>query len=273
LPFEACYWPFGSNQLAVIKSPQVIADKLTIAFHGYGNDAKIFTEWIDDLPKHHALVCIELPGHGDSHWPYQEVLTIEQLWNGLQALMDHYQVKSIQLVGYSLGGRLALTLVEHYPTYIDKMLLIAPDGLRHRTLYRFIGKTWLGQQLLRLILHQYRLVLGLASILNKVGIITDGRYHFYRWHLEKSTSRKALWNRWFIFKNFTPNLWDVKEHIARRHIPVLLVMGAFDKIIKPHWSRTLMRSMHTVECEVFDCGHGLIQKVYQGRYIDYLKKS
>lgn len=66
----------------------------------------------------------DLPGHGDNtHLPLSTPLTFDTLADGFMRWLDHLKLKAINLVGYSMGGRLALYTAIKFPARINALVL------------------------------------------------------------------------------------------------------------------------------------------------------
>ena len=61
-----------------------------------------------ELAKDHQVIALDLPGHGQSDKPDDEKAYGLQLVADIVALLDHLQIKKAHLVGYSLGGMIAV---------------------------------------------------------------------------------------------------------------------------------------------------------------------
>ncbi len=100
--------------------------------HGFMGSGADFAEVISLLTPHFCCLTVDLPGHGltqvsaaDTH--YQMSATAKALIELLQQL----KIKTCSLVGYSLGGRLALYLAVYFPGYFKQVILeSASPGLK-----------------------------------------------------------------------------------------------------------------------------------------------
>lgn len=66
---------------------------------------------------------MDLPGHGTSVGLPQEPYTFEEAACSIIQLLDELQIDQAALVGYSMGGRLALYLALHYPERFTGLFL------------------------------------------------------------------------------------------------------------------------------------------------------
>lgn len=80
------------------------------------------SEWqpqIKALSEHFTVYTPDLPGHGQS--VNNKPLSIKNFAESIIEWLDELQLKSVHLLGSSLGGAVALYIAIHYPDYIDKL--------------------------------------------------------------------------------------------------------------------------------------------------------
>ena len=116
-------------------------EKVVVAFHGFGREAGDFEQFTSALEHDERFISINLFQHGNSQWPSERALTDSLKKNEhakfFQAFLGHLGVERFSLFAYSLGGKIAMQTCLLMPAQIDKMLLIAPDGLKVNRFYRF----------------------------------------------------------------------------------------------------------------------------------------
>ena len=103
--------------------------KLLVCFHGFGESAAEFSCLEPSLGDIYTLVAIDLPFHGSTRWN-GEVFDQEIVRHLAEKILEHYQLSIFSVLGYSLGGRVALSLVEALPQQVQQLILVAPDGVR-----------------------------------------------------------------------------------------------------------------------------------------------
>ncbi len=87
-----------------------------LLIHGFMGSSKDFCLAVSTLTKYFHCICIDLPGHGETPITDDHFVSIaEQI---LEIAPDN-----CYLLGYSLGGRLALYLALHYPDRWQKVIL------------------------------------------------------------------------------------------------------------------------------------------------------
>jgi pimeloyl-[acyl-carrier protein] methyl ester esterase len=113
-----------------------------VLLHGWGMNLRIFDGLRDALAVEHEVTSIDLPGHGRSGWELHASAARQLQWLGASL------PRAATLVGWSLGGQLALQLAGQADLAVRRLVLIAssarfvagddwPHGLPASTLQRF----------------------------------------------------------------------------------------------------------------------------------------
>ena len=89
-----------------------------VLIHGLNASAEI--NWnlvgvVAELAKDHRVVALDLPGHGRSDKPAIEAAYGLQMVEDIALLLDHLQIKRAHIVGYSLGGMVAVKFMATHP--------------------------------------------------------------------------------------------------------------------------------------------------------------
>ena len=100
--------------------------------HGFTGNFQDFSSVISLLSKKYCCLTVDLPGHGETR-----VIGDESCYNmpntaqALIELLDDLQIDKCLLLGYSMGGRLALYMTLHFPERFEKVVLeSASPGLK-----------------------------------------------------------------------------------------------------------------------------------------------
>ncbi|MBD2138671.1 2-succinyl-6-hydroxy-2,4-cyclohexadiene-1-carboxylate synthase [Anabaena sp. FACHB-1237] len=91
--------------------------------HGFMGNIHEFSSVINLLNDDFSYLCVDLPGHGKTQVLHDECYTMENTAIALIHLLDNLQIHQCFLIGYSLGGRLALYLTLHFPDRFIKVIL------------------------------------------------------------------------------------------------------------------------------------------------------
>jgi pimeloyl-[acyl-carrier protein] methyl ester esterase len=94
-----------------------------VLLHGWGLNVRVWDGLVEELRDRFRLIAVDLPGHGRSAWNPGQNTPAEQAWllhSTLAPISNRYS-----LLGWSLGGRIALDLAAAMPAQIDKLVLVA----------------------------------------------------------------------------------------------------------------------------------------------------
>lgn len=97
-----------------------------IAIHGWQDNAGTWDNLIPQLPVTTSVLCIDLPGHGNSSF-YPEGMLYYIFWDGivlLRRIVNHFKWNKITLMGHSLGGALSFMYAASFPDDVDKIICI-----------------------------------------------------------------------------------------------------------------------------------------------------
>ncbi|MEN8447416.1 MAG: 2-succinyl-6-hydroxy-2,4-cyclohexadiene-1-carboxylate synthase [Cyanobacteria bacterium J06555_13] len=101
-----------------------------LLLHGFLGSHQDFAEIVDILSQHFYCILPDLPGHGGTR-SHPNSYTFPKTAESLLALLRHLCISKTHLLGYSMGGRLALYLVCKFPDYFLRVMLeSASPGLR-----------------------------------------------------------------------------------------------------------------------------------------------
>ena len=94
-----------------------------VLLHGWGLNLRVWDGLVEALRDRFRLIAVDLPGHGRSAWTFKQGTPAEQAWliyTTLAPISDRYS-----LLGWSLGGQIALDLAAAMPGQIDRLVLVA----------------------------------------------------------------------------------------------------------------------------------------------------
>ena len=103
----------GCNTLPVI-----------VFLHGFTGSSATWTAIVEPLKDKFKTVTIDLTGHGKTMAPTNpNRYSMDEQIADLEALFSELNLKSFTLVGYSMGGRIALAYANKYPTKVLLLIL------------------------------------------------------------------------------------------------------------------------------------------------------
>jgi pimeloyl-ACP methyl ester carboxylesterase len=94
-----------------------------LLIHGLGGSGADWAFQVSALEKRFSVIVPDLPGSGHSPPPPDEY-TIGGFAAALWSLLDHLQVSRVNIIGFSLGGAVALEMAAQRPASVPRMGLI-----------------------------------------------------------------------------------------------------------------------------------------------------
>ena len=82
------------------------------------------TDWIAELSKTRKVIAVEMQGHGRTA-DIKRDLTYENLADDVAELLDYLKVPSADIIGYSLGGGVAMQCAIRHPEKVRKVVSIS----------------------------------------------------------------------------------------------------------------------------------------------------
>ena len=92
--------------------------------HGFTQSGRSWRELISRTPEGWKWIVPDLRGHGGTQTPRGAACSMDACTADLEALWDHLRVERTHLVGYSMGGRLALHVSARRPERVLSLLTI-----------------------------------------------------------------------------------------------------------------------------------------------------
>lgn len=95
-----------------------------LLLHGFTGGASAWSPFCQHWSKHSRLIIPDMIGHGKTEAPASpDRYKIELAANDLRTILDQLGVEQVDLLGYSMGGRLALTFAILYPDKVRNLIL------------------------------------------------------------------------------------------------------------------------------------------------------
>jgi pimeloyl-ACP methyl ester carboxylesterase len=240
--------------------------KLVICFHGYGENGNSFERLEKRLGDEYTLVAMDFPFHGQTKWNEGSLITPNDLVNILNSIIQEIETRKdksskFYVLGFSLGGRVALHMLQVMPAKIERAVLIAPDGLHQNCWYWLATQTSLGNKLFASTMKKPYWFFALTSFGYKLGLLNKSIAKVIHYYLDDETGRLLLYQRWTTTRRFKPKPKVITNAINKYQIPVRFLFGSYDRIILSKRSEFFKNNKH-VKITIIDGGHQLMQEKF-----------
>ncbi|MGR8930766.1 MAG: pimeloyl-ACP methyl ester esterase BioH [Gammaproteobacteria bacterium] len=195
-----------------------------VMVHGWAMHTGVWRDFAQALARRCQVICVDLPGHGRSETI--EPFTLETV---SAALLDAISVQRFSMLGWSLGGMVAMAMAEHAPERIEKLIVLAGNP-------RFVQTNdWPGVEAETLDGFAELLTIGAAQTVTRflaiqVGGLAHGRQLLMA--LKKSLQEcpppdvDVLHAGLAILKNA-----DLRGFILRNSLPIKMILGSRDTLV------------------------------------------
>jgi 2-succinyl-6-hydroxy-2,4-cyclohexadiene-1-carboxylate synthase len=229
---------------------------LVLFLHGFLGDSNEFNEVISLCFEQFSCLTVDLPGHGKTRVTGgDECYTMPNTAQALLNLLEHLSVEKCFLVGYSMGGRLALYLTLRFPQRFSKVVLeSASPGLKtqEERLKRIQNDLQLAQELETVDFSSFLLKWYNQPLFTSIKKHPEfERIMARRLQNNPSELAKSLRN---MSSGRQPCLW---EELKQNTKPLLLLVGEYDEKFRN--INTEMASIcKLAKVEVIsNCGHNI----------------
>ena len=236
------------------------------AFHGYSNDSHVFDVLQPALQNDYTFIAIDLPIHGSTRWR-DGLFTAGKLNKIISLITEKEKLpQTYTLLGFSLGGRIAMSFFQQFPQHVSSMILLAPDGLYKGRWYRFIAQSFTGTRITAFFLKRPETAMHILNRFKKHRIINVHVYLYAKGLLNSKRERMLLYARWTFMRKMHPGLKKICKAINAYKVPVKLVFGKGDTITPEHNADYLLANAAPfVEFQEWEAGHLLLREKYYSR--------
>ena len=235
-------------------------EKPLLCFHGFGENADSFKALSHQLADTYTIIAIDLPLHGKTVWNEGKICTTEDVIK----IIDNIPVlhkQHFSLAGYSMGGRVALSVYEQIPHRIQQLILLAPDGLKMNFWYWLATQTTWGNLLFKYFMKKPGTFFTATKALKRIGMINTGIYNYIHQYLNQEDKRMQLYTIWTTMRKLRPAAKNIKALIQKNNTHLLLIYGRYDRVIRHTTGSHFKKGMERFcTLHILPCGHRILHE-------------
>jgi pimeloyl-ACP methyl ester carboxylesterase len=249
------FYQFGSGSRPVI------------CFHGYGENGSSFEFLPDFADPQFRFYAIDLPFHGKTEWNEGLLFTEEDLVSIVEQITGNPS-QALLVMGFSLGGRMALSLYQVIPGKVDKLILLAPDGLKVNFWYWLSTRTWFGSKLFKFTMEHPGWFFAILKGFHKIRLVNPSIFKFVNQYIGDKQVRLELYERWISLRKIRPDLPKIKEQIREHKTPVHLFYGKHDRIILSSVGEKFRKGIEEhCDLTILLSGHQVLHERHAGKIV------
>lgn len=217
--------------------------KTLIFIHGLSDNLLYWEFLANNLKYDYQILRVDLRGHGESELGNEEI-TIDTYSNDLNNLLEELHISELNLIGFSLGGAVALDFAIKYPQKVDSIVLMssfykADDELRN-TLNQFKNSLNLGFE------EFYDNILPMVLCPK---VIDDNKKELEL--LKDLASQNANIDAYIKAVDVCLN-FNVEKDVSQINVPTLILAGKYDEISTLDMQKELHNMIENSKLIVFD---------------------
>lgn len=229
--------------------------KLLLAFPGYGHTGTSLAVFEKYLAQEYTIYYVDLPHHGLTQWPEGTMFLPTDLHQLVSAILILEQQTTLSLLGYSMGGRVCLKILELFPEQIGKMLLMATDGLSPDPIYYLATRSLAGRKLFHHIVTRPDGYLRFINWLQNKKLVDSSLHKMSIYYLGSVESRRQLSLVWPTMAAIVPIVSKIRETLLHQKTLLHIVMGRYDKLMPASRAKKFASGLPFVQVHVLEKGH------------------
>ena len=201
---------------------------------GISADLQAWRFMLPELGKRFRVISVDNRGAGRSSAP-DAPYTIAQMADDVLALLEHLQIPSANVLGWSMGGLIAQTVAAKHPDKVKHLLLlasgVAPDGMLKNLINNWVNIRRSDMPYEQVMRHVARLVYSPALANNEAayeGVIQAMVKNPYRQSLHGFVRQAEA------LVGYTP-----AEGVTSLRMPISILVGEHDQLTPPYLSEQL----------------------------------
>jgi pimeloyl-ACP methyl ester carboxylesterase len=237
--------------------------KVALAFHGFGQSNHVYQPLSEVLSDEYTIYSFDLFFHGKSAWNDLPVpISKSFLTSIIGVLIKEKGFDGITLIGFSIGCKYVITLTDSLREVVDKIILIAPDGLYANPWYSFFTSFWLTRMVFKYTIDHPKLFFSITGFMKKTNIVDKKLLKFAETQMDSREKRLRVYNSWVGFRNLNVSPSVLTDIINTKEIELEIYLASLDRVIEEKHLQKFLKATKNYKLEVLNSNHNtMITKV------------
>ncbi|QRR02654.1 alpha/beta fold hydrolase [Dyadobacter sandarakinus] len=230
--------------------------KHLLAFHGIGQTGlSCYQNFAETFGQHYSTFAFDLPFHGaNADFAFQTIskfLLKELVVN----FLEKEKIARFDVAGFSMGGRFALAVLEAFPDRIDRVYLMAPDGITEDPLYSLATRWTLPRMLFKWTMAHPKPFFTVIKALQKFDLVNKSLARFTFQMLDSPEKRTQVYLAWIAFSPLHFNISKLYATASQNNVKIFLFTGKYDRLMRPEKAKPLAELLPHHQHIVLKSGH------------------
>jgi len=206
--------------------------KNALAFHGFGQDNSYFAPFESIFGQEYTIYCFNLPFHGDDTTIKSGIpATKDILKDFFQNFFDKNHVAAFTNIGFSIGAKMSIALLELFPERTEKMVLMAPDGFRTNIWYNLGTGSRATRSLFKYFVHHPDFFFKFSESMASLRLIHPGTVRFAKTQMNSLEKREKVFYTWMFLRKLRLSKDRIINLLIKHKVQIFIFLGKEDKII------------------------------------------
>ena len=217
--------------------------KSLVFIHGL-SDNLIYWEFLaNNLKEDYQIIRMDLRGHGETDLGNDKI-TVELFADDLNDLLTDLNIENVNLIGFSLGGAIALDFSIRYPKKVSSIVLMSSFAKSDEYLTNIFTQL---KDALKISFEEfYDLILPMVLCPN---VIESNKKEL---DIIKEFASKTANTAAYIKAIDACINFNVEDYLDQINVPALIMAGQYDEISLLSSQKELQRKISNSELKVFD---------------------
>ena len=239
-------------------------EKNVISFHGFGQDDKTYTVLLNNCPEC-TIYAFDLPFHGGTKINKQgSILFSEDLHELMTQLIDKAGISQFSIIAFSIGAKMAFPIIEKYASMIDRIWLIAPDGIQSNFWYQLLTRNRMMRFIFQKAMKKPGIVLSVVRLLKSLNVLNRQIATLTAKSINTRKQRDRVFHTWTYLRKLNYRRADLSRILGQVGIRVIFILGENDHVIPVSGIKKMNSALNNSEIIMLPCGHFNLIKCFSG---------
>ncbi|HYF71110.1 MAG TPA: alpha/beta hydrolase [Ohtaekwangia sp.] len=235
--------------------------KNMLLFHGFGQDHTVFFPLIESLKEDYTCYAFDLFFHGNSKRTERDITIEKHEWKKLvEAFISRENLNSFSILGFSIGGRLALATFEDFPKRTENLILVAAEGLRKNFWYSWATHRKLGQPVFRGFVNKPKVFFAVLKIAKALHLLPQPLFKFVSKQMDSAEKRHRVFASWISLRKLSLSVKQFIDLSSFHTGRIIFIFGIDDDIMRKAVSDHLQKRISNAEFKFLDARHHQLLK-------------
>ena len=254
---------FKGKQIQLGYYFQKDGENLLVLFPGYGQSARHFHYFGQNLKTNYSILGINHLEHGDSlAYNKTEPLKINDFNATLSELINFLGFKNRNIVigAFSFGNWLASAAIQSNLIQTKGWIVMSAPPKRFSWLFAFSTGTILGGLIFKFYTKENIVLQNILNFIKNAKILSEEKIRVASLQVQDSSKAKRLYNNWQLMRPFIPDWKNCIKMAETKKLEVLFIAGKHDKVTPMKGLLKLFQTEKKNRILVFDGAHTFIHE-------------